>query len=90
MFGLCAFSELPFATSVLPGWGWVGIQDGQNPNWTGVLPVVTTGGDSGFSGGAFASTPISGEQWQYDPLATNWVNVTANTPTNWQITNTVN
>jgi hypothetical protein len=90
MFGLCAFSELPFATLALSGANWVPIQVGQSPGWANVLPVVTTGGDSGFSGGAFASSPISGGRWQYDPVASNWVLVTADTPTNWQLTSTVN
>ena len=86
-----AFSDTVSGADVIIGaFLWNRIDDVQSANWTAAVPPIPTGGDAGFSGGAFASTPISGGQWVYTPPVTDWDQVSSDTPTIWQITNTVN
>jgi len=88
---VAAVTEAVTATDAfVGGFLWNLIDDTQTPNWTLVSTnAVVIGMDGPFGGAAFSATPFAGLAWQYIP-GSEWVEVSVDPATDWQIIGTVN
>lgn len=88
---VAAVTEAATATDTfVGGFLWNLIDDTQTPNWTLVSTnAVVIGMDGMFGGAAFSATPFAGLAWQYIP-GSEWVEVSVDPATDWQIIGTVN